>query len=1121
MMLAIAPSNASPIWPASGIALAAALIWGRKIIPGLLIGAYAAQLYSFLDYTSTEKVMFSLLLAGIIAVGSVAQAVIGAWLIEKFVGRNDPLIFPRKIIAFQILGGPVSCIIAATVGATTILFGKVIHVDDYLLTWGTWWVGDTIGVAVFAPVMLILFGKPREIWYTRIKTVLLPLVVMIVLVMGLFQYGKWQDWQRITYEFERQVNLLHQTVAERIQQQINLNTALKAFFDTSETVSERQFDIFAETLLTHQSNVKALEWIPRITNEMRPGFESGWNGHMSILEPGGNGNMYPATEKNEYFPIRYVIPAKGNEMVVGYNIFINSLARVTLEHARDTATTVVSVPLRLLQDEGKNHKIGNVFYSPVYGSRDISDIKSRRSNFKGVVASIFYLGDEITNALKQFSEINLYLKVSDNGKLLFSNSSNKTGHDIGNVNLREIISLAVANRIWTFIYTPSETFFHKNLYWNLWFLLLVGMLVTGLTGCGLLMLTGNTMRTEELVKERTLELEKEGKGRKLVINEREAQNRILRAIVSAAPLDDILLMLVNMTETINPDQICSILLLDENGRHVKHGVAPGLPDFFNESVNGLEIGYGRGSCGTAMYSGKSVVVEDIQTHPFWDGSRELASKAGLRACWSEPILGPDTKVLGSFAIYFRTPRSPTDEDMRKIQDLAQLASIAIERKTRERQIQRLAFYDVLTDLPNRRLLLEWLEQQIASACRHNTYGAILYIDLDNFKTLNDSLGHQIGDQLLVQVAERLKSCIREEDTAARLGGDEFVILLRDTYPDKEKISEHLLILAKRIQAELNKPFNLDDYIHHVTPSLGITIFSKDNNKPDEILRQADAAMYSAKAKGRNTISFYHPDMQKYALDRLELEQDLRMAIREQQFILHYQPIYNDKLEIIGAEALIRWRHPVRGMIQPNEFIPEAEESGLIVLIGEWILAEVCQQLIKWNKLKYISVNISPVQMKQTDFVEMVKSTASRTGINHNQLLLEMTETSMISDIENTKIKMEALRNLGIRLSVDDFGTGYSSLVYLKNLPLNQLKIDRGFVTDLETDISDRTIVETIIIMAQHLNLKVIAEGIESDYQFSFLRGKGCNGYQGYYFSKPLSAEQFTRILERAEKAGVV
>jgi diguanylate cyclase (GGDEF)-like protein len=507
----------------------------------------------------------------------------------------------------------------------------------------------------------------------------------------------------------------------------------------------------------------------------------------------------------------------------------------------------------------------------------------------------------------------------------------------------------------------------------------------------------------------------------------------------------------------------------------------------------------------------------VYSHPYWRGLTDLARLAGIRACWSEPIMA-DKEILGSFAFYHAGVRQPTTADLEFIRDLAALAGIAIVRRRSEKQIERLAFYDVLTDLPNRRLLLDRLEQEIASASRHGCYGAVLYIDLDNFKTLNDSMGHFVGDLLLMQVADRLRACVRSEDTAARLGGDEFVIVLREEDPNMEKLSDKVMVLARRIQTELARPYDLNGYVHHISPSIGITFFSRNVRSPDEVLKQADTAMYSAKAKGRNTISFYHPDMQKHVDEQLRLERDLRIALENGQFHLVFQPQYDQRMRIVGAEALIRWEHPERGLISPETFIPVAEENRIILPIGEWVMEQACRHLAQWPRLTQVSVNISPVQLQNPDFVPNLRKLLAAYPPASRRLMLEVTESIMIGDVSNTASILRELRKLGIGISIDDFGKGYSSLAYLKILPLSELKIDKAFVADIMHDPSGSVIVGTIIAMAKHLRLGVIAEGVETQQQLDFLLEQGCLGFQGYYFSKPLSAGDFEALIAKPDRS---
>ena len=457
---------------------------------------------------------------------------------------------------------------------------------------------------------------------------------------------------------------------------------------------------------------------------------------------------------------------------------------------------------------------------------------------------------------------------------------------------------------------------------------------------------------------------------------------------------------------------------------------------------------------------------------------------------------------------------PLYDHLDKVYATCGISTNISDRKKAEQEIQNLAFYDPLTELPNRRLLLDRIQQELIVAKRDNLLGAIIFLDLDRFKALNDSKGHQVGDELLIQVAFRLNNVLRKGDTASRLGGDEFVILLASEVGSGTDIADKAYLVAKKVKDAINQPYVLEGSEHFFSSSIGITIFPENSDTADDILQQADTAMYLSKESGRNTIHFYKPCMQEAADRRIQLENELRTAIEQHQFVLYYQPQVNALGEIIGTEALIRWQHPEKGLIPPNDFIPIAEEINLISAIGTWVIEESCRQIKLWEAAKlninHIAVNVSANQFKQETFVDIVKKALQDNNISANKLVIELTEGIVINDIHDTVQKMEALKALGIMVSIDDFGTGYSSLSYLKKLPINQLKIDQSFTMDITKTKDDLTIVETILSMCKHLELKVIAEGVETKEQHELLKQKGCQYFQGYYFGRPQAACDFTK-----------
>ena len=433
-------------------------------------------------------------------------------------------------------------------------------------------------------------------------------------------------------------------------------------------------------------------------------------------------------------------------------------------------------------------------------------------------------------------------------------------------------------------------------------------------------------------------------------------------------------------------------------------------------------------------------------------------------------------------------------------------------------IHSLAFYDPLTSLPNRRLLLDSLQHAFSASSRHHNHGALLFIDLDNFKTLNDTKGHDIGDLLLVEVASRLNACVREADTVARLGGDEFVVLLENLSEDPMQAVAQADAVCDQILTAFRQTYSLSGYEYHGSASIGISLFRNQEATVNEILKHADTAMYQAKSAGRNTLRFYDPAMQAVQEARAELESDLRCALEGNQFRLHYQAQVDHTGIILGAEALIRWQHPQRGLVTPMEFIPLAEEMGLILHIGQWVLETACAQLKIWeaDPLTHdlqLAVNVSARQFHQPDFVEQVRQTLRIHAVTPGLLKLELTESLVLDNIDDAIVKIQALREVGVRISMDDFGTGYSSLSYLTQLPLDQLKIDQSFVRNIGVKHSDAVIVQTIIGMAHNLGMEVIAEGVETENQRAFLEQHGCALCQGYLFGRPVPIESFEARLK--------
>lgn len=483
--------------------------------------------------------------------------------------------------------------------------------------------------------------------------------------------------------------------------------------------------------------------------------------------------------------------------------------------------------------------------------------------------------------------------------------------------------------------------------------------------------------------------------------------------------------------------------------------------------------------------------------------------------------GPYTSMINRLNLWITFRTSPMYNAQREIIGGVAIVSDVTEQIQAQEKIKHQAYFDALTDIPNRILLKDRVEQSLAHYRRHGSLIAIMFLDLDHFKSVNDSLGHYVGDLLLVETAERLSNICRDGDTVARLGGDEFVVLLNELGTDPMIAAKRAETVAEKIHEVFSVPFDvgLPEPIS-TSSSIGIVLSSSNRQSADDLLKYADTAMYQAKKEGRNTTRFYQEEMDQWIKKRLFLENALRNAIKNGELELYYQPVIEMKTkQIIGAEALLRWNHPELGIVMPDEMIEIAEESGLIVSIGEWVLREACTQFVRWRSenltqshIDRIAVNVSAVQFRQSDFVDKVIRIVAETGLVPSMLELELTESTIIDKIDTVIEKMNRLRHAGIGISMDDFGTGYSSLAYLKRLPFTTLKIDRSFVRDIMSDADDAALVETILSMASIFKFDVIAEGVETIEQFRFLEEHGCQYFQGYLCSKPVQVLQFEELL---------
>lgn len=586
------------------------------------------------------------------------------------------------------------------------------------------------------------------------------------------------------------------------------------------------------------------------------------------------------------------------------------------------------------------------------------------------------------------------------------------------------------------------------------------------------------------------------------------QHRVLEAMARDCPLVEVLELLCLEVERMAPEVTASILEVDAQG--LMHPLAgPSLPDSYSQQLDGVPSGPNVGSCGTAAWRNAPVVVRDIATDPLWEDFKDLILPLGYTACWSTPICGQAHKPIATFAFYYRDEHAGVGSVYHQllVDACTHLCALALEREHARSRIRQLAFYDGLTGLPNRSLLQAKADQVMAAAVRQDEQLAVLFIDLDRFKQVNDSLGHPSGDELLRTVATRMQQGLRSTDIAGRLSGDEFVLVLPDSDAD------HVRYTIERLQKLLAEPLMLGGASLSITASIGVAMFPQDGRDMETLLHRADMAMYQAKSSGRGAFSFFSSEMNRLAQERLALENALRQALQESSLSLHYQPqIELSTGELYGVEALARWKHPQLGEISPARFIPLAEECGLIAELGRWAVHEACRQLAQWRaqgiEVPAVAVNLSPTNFHNLDLPNMISDALKRHALSPQDLTLELTESILLDTNPSTVKTIHEVHAHGVRLSMDDFGTGYSSLSYLRRLPVSELKLDRSFVADLEHDEAARALSTAILGIGQSLQLTVVAEGVETDAQNTMLRNQGYPVAQGYLFAHPMAPQEF-------------
>ena len=920
-------------------------------------------------------------------------------------------------------------------------------------------------------------------FYRRPSTAWLVLALGMALSIAAAVLVSRQAEREARLEFDSAVSDAQAAVDTRINDYADILRGTRGLFSARNAVSRDEFRRYIDSLDLRQRypGIQGMVFSRHVTAAQKQAFEAAVRADTSI-DPRGYPKfaIRPPGVRAEYIVAQYVEPYTGNERALGLDLAGDPARLATLERTRDSGRITASGPVALaVSPQGGP---GFTLRQAIYRKDALIDTTERRREaFLGVLSAAFVFNDMMRGVLREPVLQKLNVRIHDAGflddpaglkppapeNLLFDSHASEAAPP----GFSKSGTLIVGGRLWRLDFSAREALVASSDRWTHWIVLAVGYVISLLL-FGLVRSLATTGSTAvEMANRITADLRRSEAGLA------EAQ-RMTQQLIEALP---------------NP-----IYCKGTDGRYI--GVNKAWEAYF--------------STPREAFVGKTV-------HDLYPGNPEIAERlhAMDQALWDKPgtqvyetsITTPDGKQHD--AIYYKATFTRADGSVAGL--IANIVDIT-ERKHAEERVRHLANYDDLTGLPNRSMFNQRLGHALAQARRSGKSLAILFIDLDRFKNINDTLGHDAGDRVLKEIADRLRGCLRESDTVGRLGGDEFVVLIEEL-PQPE----HVTAVAQKIIATAARPIALPTQEVHLTASIGIGTFPEDGADTESLMKNADIAMYRAKEQGKNTFQYYAAHMNVHTLERLALETALRRALERDEFLLHYQPKVDIASgRVCGIEALVRWQQPGKALVPPAQFIPIAEETGLIVPIGEWVLTTACSRGKQWQDGGQpplnIAVNLSARQFAQKDLVQSVARILKATGLDPARLEFEITESMVMRDPENAVVLLKALKAMGIRLSIDDFGTGYSSLSYLKRFPIDSVKIDRSFIRDLPEDGEDAAITQAIIAMAHSLRLKVIAEGVETEAQLEFLRRHGCDEMQGYLFSKPLPEAELLQFLSPRE-----
>jgi diguanylate cyclase (GGDEF)-like protein len=934
LKVAIPPDYVSLVFVPAGLAFVAALTWGRVGVAGVALGSLLLNGLS--NWQAAGSVLNWNLLATPLA--AALQAGLSAWMVRRWVGYPNALDTPGRVLGFLALGGPIGCLVNASVSVPVLVALGIVPVPEALFSWWNWWLGDALGVVLTAPLLMVAWGRPREAWALRRNTVALPMLVAMTLAGATFYQVRHGEERALRDQFDTESRELARLLQRRLDAQSDSVLAVAKLMELASLTRPDDYREAVTPWLRRYSGTQNFGWSPRVTEAQRAQFEAeqqaGGLREFRILGRDAQGKTFPALPATDHLPITLVEPLETNRSVLGLDVLVLPATSEAVMATRISGRPEVTQGIRLVQETRQQR--GVVMYQAVFGRQADG---SPYGEIKGVVSAVFRMDDVLVAALGPIAPQRLLLCLIDpqgragNQRLVGAEGCENQAAPRRALSIE--LPVRFSDRFWEFRVTEGPGYRAEHRSWTAWATVALGLTAVGMLGVFLVVITGHGRRTQLLVDQRTEEL------------------------------------------------------------------------------------------------------------------------AGSNA-----------------------------------------------------RLVQLAHFDPLTGLANRKHWMDQAQATLEAAQRHGDRLAVMFIDLDRFKHVNDSLGHSAGDRLLGTVALRLRECLRSRDVLARLGGDEFVVLL-----PRLKQRDGAASAARKIMQVLAQPVLLDQHEVTVSASLGLACYPEDGDSVETLLRHADTAMYAAKDAGRNGWRFFSSEMNEHLSQRMFIETGLRRALAQGELFLHYQPQVDTRSgRLVGAEALVRWSHPERGMIAPDQFIAVAEDCGLIEPLGRWVFGEACRQLRAWEdgglSGLQLAVNISALEFNRPGFLPQVREILNTSGVNPMQIELEITESLLMQSLPELSERLGELTALGLKLALDDFGTGYSSLGYLKRLPLSRLKIDKSFVAGVPGSPEGEAIIRASLSMAHDLGLDVVAEGVETEDQRDFLLSHGCDRLQGYLIARPMGADAF-------------